>query len=100
MYVLGSPLSLSAFLSISSSILSLTHRELQDLDEMHQVTIKVYKQRVKHLLHEHQNEIASLKTDGEVSQSIAQGDNREGEKELKKVRLQLKSFLFTLTANK
>lgn len=37
-------------------------RELQDLEERHQVEIKVYKQRVKHLLYEHQNEIAHLKT--------------------------------------
>ena len=37
-------------------------RELQDLEERHQVEIKVYKQRVKHLLHEHQNAITQLKT--------------------------------------
>lgn len=29
-------------------------RELQDLEEKHQVIIKIYKQRVKHLLFEHQ----------------------------------------------
>ena len=61
-------------------------RELQDLDEQHQVTIKVYKQRVKHLLHEHQNEMAQLKTEGEVSLKMSQSENREGEMELKKVR--------------
>lgn len=37
-------------------------RELQDLEERHQVEIKVYKQRVKHLLYEHQDEITNLKT--------------------------------------
>lgn len=37
-------------------------RELQDLIEKNKVEIKVYKQRVKHLLHEHQNEITQLKT--------------------------------------
>ncbi|GLD96353.1 hypothetical protein PINS_up005036 [Pythium insidiosum] len=36
-------------------------RERQDLEEKHQVEIKVYKQRVKHLLYEHQNEITGLK---------------------------------------
>ncbi len=60
-------------------------RELQDLDEQHQVNIKVYKQRVKHLLHEHQNEMAHLKTEGEVSLKMSQSENREGEMELKKV---------------
>jgi hypothetical protein len=37
-------------------------RELQDLEEKHQVEIKVYKQRVKHLLYEHQNEVTELRT--------------------------------------
>ncbi len=42
-------------------------RELQDLEEKHQVEIKVYKQRVKHLLYEHQNEITEAKYDGELT---------------------------------
>ncbi|GMH60559.1 hypothetical protein TrRE_jg6485 [Triparma retinervis] len=42
-------------------------RELQDLEEKHQVIIKIYKQRVKHLLYEHQNEVTSAKTDSETS---------------------------------
>ncbi len=37
-------------------------REIQDLEEKHQEEIKVYKQRVKHLLYEHQNEVSELKT--------------------------------------
>jgi hypothetical protein len=68
-------------------------RELQDLDEQHQVTIKVYKQRVKHLLHEHQNEMTGLKTEGEISLSMAQNSNREAAKELKKDRRSLKMQL-------
>ena len=32
-------------------------RELQDLEEKHAVEVKVYKQRVKHLLYEHQDEV-------------------------------------------
>lgn len=37
-------------------------REVQDLEEKHQVEIKVYKQRVKHLLFEQQDELTHLKT--------------------------------------
>merc|ERR1711881_623341 len=38
-------------------------RELQDLEEKHQVEIKVYKQSVKHLLFEHQDETTVHKTE-------------------------------------
>mmetsp|Transcript_2804 Transcript_2804/g.4002 ORF Transcript_2804/g.4002 Transcript_2804/m.4002 type:complete len:490 (+) Transcript_2804:51-1520(+) len=58
-------------------------RELQDLEEKHQVEIKIYKQRVKHLLFEHQNEITQNKTEAEVALKLAQDDNRLGEAELK-----------------
>ena len=40
-------------------------RELQDLEEKHAVEVKVYKQRVKHLLYEHQDEVTQEKTKGE-----------------------------------
>lgn len=52
-------------------------RELQDLEEKHQVEIKIYKQRLKHLLLEHQNEISNKKTESEIAQKMAQDDNRE-----------------------
>ncbi|KAL5466687.1 hypothetical protein EMCRGX_G030831 [Ephydatia muelleri] len=39
-------------------------RELEETEERHQVEIKVYKQKVKHLLYEHQNNITELKRDG------------------------------------
>ncbi|BDA46585.1 Dynein regulatory complex subunit 4 [Coccomyxa sp. Obi] len=41
-------------------------REIEDLQDRHQVEIKVYKQRVKHLMYEHQNSIAVLKADAEL----------------------------------
>jgi len=65
-------------------------RELQDLEEKHQVEIKVYKQRVKHLLYEHQNEITMLKTDGDTTLKLSQDDHRAGESELKADRRALK----------
>ena len=39
-------------------------REMEEAEERHQVEIKVYKQKVKHLLYEHQNNITELKADG------------------------------------
>jgi hypothetical protein len=37
-----------------------------------QVEIKVYKQKVKHLLYEHQNNITTLKADGELALKLQQ----------------------------
>jgi hypothetical protein len=58
-------------------------RELQDLEEKHQVEIKIYKQRLKHLLQEHQNEITHKKTESEVALKMSQDDNRENESDVK-----------------
>mmetsp|Transcript_33917 Transcript_33917/g.34550 ORF Transcript_33917/g.34550 Transcript_33917/m.34550 type:complete len:492 (+) Transcript_33917:197-1672(+) len=58
-------------------------RELQDLEEKNQVEIKIYKQRLKHLLHEHQNEMTRKKTEGEMALKMAQDDDREGERDIK-----------------
>ncbi len=55
-------------------------RELQDLEEKHQVEIKIYKQRLKHLLFEHQNEITHKKTEAEQAMKMAQDDDYEGKR--------------------
>ncbi|GAB9465320.1 hypothetical protein Gpo141_00002731 [Globisporangium polare] len=65
-------------------------RERQDLEEKHQVEIKVYKQRVKHLLYEHQNAITELKKDMEKSLKLSQDDYRDNERELKSDKRRLK----------
>jgi len=65
-------------------------RELQDLEEKHQVEIKVYKQRVKHLLYEHTNEITQLKAAAESSLKMSQDNHRAEESEIKKDRRNLK----------
>lgn len=74
-------------------------RELQDLEEKHQVEIKIYKQRLKHLLYEHQNEIAKKKTDAEIALKMAQDDDREAESDVKEDRrylnINLKEIEFT-----
>jgi hypothetical protein len=58
-------------------------RELQDLEEKHQVEIKIYKQRLKHLLQEHQNEITQKKTATEMALKMAQDDDRSSEAGIK-----------------
>ena len=65
-------------------------RELQDLEEKHQVEIKVYKQRVKHLLYENTNELTQKKIEVESRLKILQDDDRENEIESKGDRRVLK----------
>ncbi|KAJ1454613.1 growth-arrest-specific micro-tubule binding-domain-containing protein [Pelagophyceae sp. CCMP2097] len=74
----------------SKAVLRNKERELQDLEEKHQVEIKVYKQRVKHLLYEHQNEITRRKTGAETALKLEQDDHRLDEIELKADRRGLK----------
>lgn len=68
-------------------------RELQDLEEKHQVEIKIYKQRLKHLLYEHQNEITQKKTETEKALKMAQDDDREAESDIKEDRRTLSSAI-------
>ncbi|XP_022345957.2 dynein regulatory complex subunit 4-like [Crassostrea virginica] len=68
-------------------------REMEDAEERHQVEIKVYKQKVKHLLFEHQNNISDLKADNVCSLKLAQEDHREEEKKLRKDKRALKVTL-------
>ena len=65
-------------------------RELQDLEEKHAVEVKVYKQRVKHLLYEHQDEVTQEKTKGEEALSQTQTAHRLDEAELKADRRALR----------
>ena len=48
----------------SKATIRVKERELEDAEERHQVEIKVYKQKVKHLLYEHQNNVTELKQEG------------------------------------
>merc|ERR1711871_1572139 len=51
-------------------------REQEELAERHQVEIKMYKQRFRYLLYEHQNSITQLKTAGEVELKLQQDHQR------------------------
>lgn len=44
----------------------------------------MYKQKVKHLLYEHQNNLTELKAEGTVAMKLAQKDHRSQETELRK----------------
>lgn len=65
-------------------------REMEDAEERHQVEIKVYKQKVKHLLYEHQNNISELKTESSIALKRAQEEHRTQESELRKDKRSLK----------
>ena len=52
--------------------------------------LQVYKQKVKHLLYEHQNNISELKAGSTVALKLAQDDNRNQEKDLRKDKRSLK----------
>ncbi|XP_077888369.1 dynein regulatory complex subunit 4 isoform X2 [Ictidomys tridecemlineatus] len=59
-------------------------REMEEAEERHQVEIKVYKQKVKHLLYEHQNNLTEMKAEGTVVMKLAQKEHRSQEGALRK----------------
>jgi len=65
-------------------------REMEEMEERHHVEIKVYRQKVKNLLFEHQNALSQLKKDGESALVRQQEDNREREEEHKKEKRSLR----------
>ncbi|XP_076470178.1 dynein regulatory complex subunit 4-like [Babylonia areolata] len=65
-------------------------REMEDAEERHQIEIKVYKQKVKHLLYEHQNNIAELKAESSVALKLAQDNHSNKEMDLRKDKRALK----------
>ena len=57
--------------------------------------MQVYKQKVKHLLYEHQNNITELKRDGAVAVTLEQSQHKEREGDLnqEKRTLKVRSYL-------
>ncbi len=53
-------------------------------------SVQVYKQKVKHLLYEHQNNITTLKADGELALKLQQDEFRKREGDLGKDKRNLK----------
>ena len=60
------------------------------VDNIYLVSLQVYKQKVKHLLYEHQNNISELKGESTVALKLAQDDNRSSELALRKDKRSLK----------
>ncbi|KAK9837699.1 hypothetical protein WJX74_003346 [Apatococcus lobatus] len=65
-------------------------REMEELEERHQLEIKVYKQKVKHLLYEHQNSLTSLKADHEMWLKMQAEEASKRELDLQKDKRNLK----------
>ena len=65
-------------------------REMEELEERHQVEIKVYKQKVKHLLYEHQNNVGQLKEASELALKLQHEEHCTQEAESKKDKRSLK----------
>lgn len=68
-------------------------RELEEAEERHQVEIKVYKQKVKHLLYEQQNMLSELKAESVVSTKQLQKEHAVLENHLQKDMRNLKVYL-------
>ncbi|KAK2500714.1 hypothetical protein MC885_009138 [Smutsia gigantea] len=69
-------------------------REMEEAEERHQVEIKVYKQKVKHLLYEHQNNLTEMKAERTVAMKLAQKEHRTQEgvlrKDMRALKVELK----------
>lgn len=68
-------------------------REIEEIEEKHQVEIKVYKQKVKHLLYEYQNNVSHLQLDSEKALQLEREEYMHREQDLKKDKNSLKSEL-------
>ena len=65
-------------------------REMEDSEERHQVEIKVMKQKVKHLLYEHQNNLAQLKSEGQLELKVNNELNEDAQMGLRQEKRHLK----------
>ncbi|XP_046143195.1 dynein regulatory complex subunit 4 isoform X2 [Osmia bicornis bicornis] len=65
-------------------------REKEEFAEKHEAELKLYKQKVKHLMYEHQTNLSETKADHMVALKIAQDDHVLQENELIKDKLELK----------
>lgn len=58
-------------------------RELQDLNEKHEIEMKIYKQRVKHLLFQNLDQLTDLKKEAQITLKNVEDEHRINERELK-----------------
>ncbi|KAI6651655.1 Growth arrest-specific protein 8-like [Oopsacas minuta] len=74
-----------------NSEIRVKERQIEEGEERHRVEIKVYKQKVKHLLYQHQNNVTELKGDGTAALKAQMGDQKLEEKKLHEQIWNLKS---------
>ncbi|XP_011644760.1 dynein regulatory complex subunit 4 [Pogonomyrmex barbatus] len=65
-------------------------REKEELTEKHEAELKLYKQKVKHLMYEHQTNLSETKAEHLVALKLAQDDHVTQENELIKDKTELK----------
>lgn len=65
-------------------------REKEELQEKHDAEMKLYKQKVKHLMYEHQTNLSETKADHLVALKMAQDDHVAQENELIRDKKELK----------
>lgn len=65
-------------------------REKEELAEKHEAELKLYKQKVKHLMYEHQTNLSESKAEHLVALKLAQDDHVVQENELIKDKTELK----------
>ena len=58
-------------------------REYQDLDEKHSIEIKIYKQRLKHLIFQNLDQLTQLKKEAQITLKNTEDEHRITERELK-----------------
>jgi hypothetical protein len=58
-------------------------REYQDLEEKHKIEIKIYKQRLKHLVFQNSDQLTQLKKDAQITLKNIEDEHRITERELK-----------------
>ena len=72
---------LNILLTNSSLKFSNFFRELEETEERHQMEVKIYKQKVKHLLYEQENHLAGLKAENMLSLKVAREEHQRQEQQ-------------------
>lgn len=67
-------------------------REKEELAEKHEAELKLYKQKVKHLMYEHQTNLSETKAEHLVALKLAQDDHATQENELIQDKTELKKL--------
>ncbi|XP_078052904.1 growth arrest specific protein 8 [Augochlora pura] len=70
-----------------------TEREKEEITDTHEAELKLYKQKVKHLIYEHQTNLSETKADHMVALKLAQDDYVAQENELYKDKKDLKKTI-------